>query len=425
MATIGAIFRAVRRPLSGKVDVVVVGAGAAGIAAARLCLAKGLSLAVLEARDRVGGRAVTAEFGGHAIDLGAHWLHAGRLNPLVRLGFARGEPLRRAPRDGPVLVNGQFRGRAERRAHGEAFERADRAFAAASREADDRSLASAFPPLGMWGRPAEATFALVSGRPLEEVSVKDFPSDEFGDNYFLRGGYGTYLARLAAGLPVALGCPVRTIDWSGQGVSVETSAGRIEAGAAIVTAPLPVLAGGGLRFTPDLPHDLAAAIAGFLPGTYEHVVLNWPEGPFRAPDRLAKLVGQRDSHGMLTCIDRAPFHYLEMDHATVASLAGRDREALGRLAREILVGHFGRGVLRSLRVIAVTDWVGDPWSRTAWAVAPPGHAGARDVLTRPVGDRIWLAGEANVRAMWGTVGGAWDSGEEAATAVAERLRPAV
>ncbi|MFY9292663.1 MAG: FAD-dependent oxidoreductase, partial [Methylorubrum rhodinum] len=86
-------------PLPSAPDVAVIGAGAAGIAAARLLIGRGLSVVVLEARDRVGGRAVTAALRGHPIDLGAHWLHAGPVNPLVALGHARGEPLRRAAQD--------------------------------------------------------------------------------------------------------------------------------------------------------------------------------------------------------------------------------------------------------------------------------------------------------------------------------------
>src|SRR5215213_1420427 len=91
-------------PPTSDVEVVVIGAGAAGIAAARRLLAAGLSVVVLEARDRVGGRAVTVALKGHPVDLGAHWLHAGPINPLVKLGRARGEPLRRAPQDGHLVI---------------------------------------------------------------------------------------------------------------------------------------------------------------------------------------------------------------------------------------------------------------------------------------------------------------------------------
>lgn len=401
-------------------DVAVIGAGAAGIAAVRACRRRGLTAGIFEARGRVGGRAVTALFGGHPVDLGAHWMHAGDLNPLLRIGLDRGEPIRRGPGRGELVIAGRPGTARERRAHGLSFEIADRAFGVAAHRPADSSMGAAMPPLGPWRRAAESTFTLVSGRPLEEVSVKDFPSEEFGDNHFVRGGYGAYLARLAAGLPVALSCPVRQIDWSGPGVSLETDGGRVRARAAIVTVPVTALAAGGVRFTPPLPSPLAGALEGFLPGTYEHVVVAWPGAPFRLPDRLVKLLSGSAVLGLMTRMDGAPFHYVEFGFPEVAARRGRGPAGLARLAREGLIRHFGGRAIADLRVLAVTDWLGDPWSLGSWAVAPPGRHGARRTLSRPAGDRIWLAGEANMPAMWGTVGGAWDAGEAAAEAVADR-----
>ncbi|MDB5648302.1 FAD-dependent oxidoreductase, partial [Methylobacterium sp.] len=117
-------------PLPQEPEVIVVGAGAAGIAAARGLIARGVSVAVLEARDRVGGRLLTVPLRGHAVDLGGHWLHAGPINPLVQLGITRGEPLRVAAQDSHLWV-GRRRGRpAEAAALGRAFALADRAMSA-------------------------------------------------------------------------------------------------------------------------------------------------------------------------------------------------------------------------------------------------------------------------------------------------------
>src|SRR5690349_20565867 len=229
-------------PLPSAADVAVVGAGAAGIAAARRLTAAGLSVAVLEARGRVGGRAVTVLLRGHAVDLGAHWLHAGPINPLVKLGVQRGERLRRAPQGGHVVLGSRRASNAEWTAYGRGFDIADRAFTLAARAENDRAVAEAMPLLGRWREPVAATHALVSGRPLSEVSLKDFPSLEYSENFFIQGGYGAYVARLAAGLPIRLGCPVRRIDWSGASVRVEMdSSGALDARAAIVTAPATVL----------------------------------------------------------------------------------------------------------------------------------------------------------------------------------------
>ncbi|CAO4181519.1 Tryptophan 2-monooxygenase [Methylorubrum populi] len=412
-------------PLPASPDLVVIGAGAAGIAAARRGIARGLSVAVLEARGRVGGRAVTTSLRGHAVDLGAHWLHAGPVNPLVALGRARGEPLRRAAQDEHLWV-GRRPGRvAEKAAFSRAFDVADRAITgAASRETDGPAGRALPRHLGPWGERIALVHGLVSGRPLDEVSLHDWPSLEYGDNFFIGGGYGAYLARLALGLPIRLDCPVAGLDWSGPGVRVHLAdGGRIAARAVIVTVPMPVLRT-EVRFDPPLPDRTRAAIDGFLPGIYEHIVLHWPSAPFRGRDRLASIVGGRHKPpGMLTRIDDTPFHYFELDTAQAQALdaAGAGPDGARRLARRVLAEHFGHGSLADLTIPAVTGWRHDPWSRGSWAVVPPGHAPARTILGEPVGARIWFAGEANSRAQWGTAGGAYEEGQRAADQAADTL----
>ncbi len=126
---------AFRPPLADpprEADVAVIGAGSAGIAATRRLLRRGLTVAVVEARERVGGRAVTIGIKGHSVDLGAHWLHAGPINPLVSLGRERGERLRRAPQEGHLFVGSRPGRRGERAAFDRAFDRADRAMTAAA-----------------------------------------------------------------------------------------------------------------------------------------------------------------------------------------------------------------------------------------------------------------------------------------------------
>ncbi|WP_264050358.1 flavin monoamine oxidase family protein [Methylobacterium flocculans] len=413
-------------PLPQEPEVIVVGAGAAGIAAARSLVARGVRVAVLEARERVGGRLVTVPLRGHPVDLGGHWLHAGPINPLVGLGTARGEPLRVAAQESHLWA-GRRRGRpAEAAALGRAFAVADRAMSTqAAWEGPDRPAASALPPgLGPWGRRVERVHGLVSGQSLAQVSLQDFPSMEYGDNYFIAGGYGAYLARLAQGLPIALGTPVTGIDWSGPGVRVSAGGMHLDARAVIVTVPTMVMRAVPL-FTPALPPEVAAAIAGFGTGIYEHAVLHWPSCPFRGADRLASLVGGRDaSPGLLTRIDGSAFHFFELDAPMAAALDARRAgpDGVRRLVRATLTAHFGARALHDLTIPAVSEWRHDPWARGSWAVVPPGHAGARACLQAPVADRVWFAGEALSRLQWGTAGGAYDEGMRAGGAVADRLK---
>lgn len=413
-------------PLPEHPEVVVVGAGAAGIAAARALREQGVACAVLEARDRVGGRTITTRIRGHAVDLGAHWLHAGPINPLVQLGLARGERLRRAPLAGHVWVGRRPGTPAEARASARAFDLADRAMTAGAGEAGpDRPAASALPPgLGPWGHRVAQVHGLVSGRPLREVSLHDFPSMEYGDNYFLAGGYGAYLARLAEDLPVALSRPVTGIDWSGEGVTVATASGPLRARAVIVTAPMMVLRA-ALPFTPALPPEIRTAIDGFSTGIYEHAVLHWPDSPFRGADRLVSMAGSRQAPpGLLARIDGSAFHFYELDTVAAAAVdaAGADADAVRRHVRGVLRQHVPAAALRGLTIPAVSAWRHDPWSRGSWAVVPPGHAGARQALQAPVSGRIWFAGEALSRQQWGTAGGAFEEGIRAGLAAAERIR---
>lgn len=410
--------------LLGEPDVAIVGAGSAGISAARQLLASGLTVAILEARPRIGGRTVTRPFRGHPVDLGAHWLHAGPINPLVKLGFERREPLRRAPTNGHLFVRGKAGSRAQRIALDRAFAMADRAMTQAAREPEDRPAAGALPPgMGPHGHRVAEIHGLVSGRPLDEVSLHDFPSMEYADNLFIAGGLGAYVARLGRDLPVSLDTAVHAIDWSGQGVRIESSAGTVRAKAAIVTTPMAVLQAEAIRFAPALPNAVQEAIHGFTQGVYEHVILHWPDSPFRGPDRLASLTGtRREPPGLLTRIDGTPFHFFELDQPSATRFDGRDAHAPARFAREILAEHFGHKAVRNISVMHATAWRNDPWSRASWAVIPAGFAASRDSLKAPVGERIWFAGEALSRAQWGTAGGAWEEGARAAREVAGRLK---
>ncbi len=400
-------------------DVAIVGAGPAGIAAGRALAAAGRAILLIEARPRLGGRTLTVDVAGHPVDLGAHWLHAGSINPLVKRAPELGLHIRRAPQERHLRLGRRWASAAESQAYAAAFARADAALGRAAPSRD--RAADALPPLGRWRGPVVGVTSLVAGRPLDEISAADFASSEYAENWFAPGGYGRLIAWLGRDLPARLGVNVRSIRLAADQVAIGTDAGELQARTAIVTVPPTILQSGAIRFKPGLPRRVEQAIAAFRPAIYEHVVLRWPSAPFQGADRIATLSGPRlPALGLLTRLDGTGLHYLELD-ARLAAAASGPRGA-AHLARELLREAFGARALAGLSVLTATRWRDDPLAHGSWSTAPPGSAWARDALAEPIEGRIFFAGEATDHAQWGTVGGAWLQGERAAKEALARLR---
>src|SRR5215831_4224942 len=222
-----------------EVDVAVVGAGAAGIGAARRLLDSGtVSVLVLEARARIGGRVHTIAPAGFPLDRGAEWLHSADRNPLSRVARDLGFEVHRRPpewnsrlRRSGETIQAEADWLATREAQGMARRKA------AAGQAD-RTLASVLPPGGRWNQLLDASSTWGNGAELDQVSVKDYVRyEDSGVNWRLREGYGRLFQRLADELPVALDTAVSRVDHSGQVVRLETTRGTVAARRVIVTVP--------------------------------------------------------------------------------------------------------------------------------------------------------------------------------------------
>ena len=407
-------------------DLLVIGAGAAGIAAARTARALGRSCLVLEARSRVGGRAVTDTATlGAPFDLGASWLHAAERNPLVALAQGLGVELvdSDAERQDRTFVGGRPATPGELRAYDAAWRAFDAAVEArAGAGGPDVAVADAAPRGGPW----DATVAhwqgpVIAAAELEAMSLHDFAANALhGANLLPRPGMGVLVERLAEGLPVRLSAPVRRLRWGGPGVEAEGPFGTVRARAAVATLPTPLLLE-GMRFDPPLPAAVREAAHGLPLGLLSKVGLR-ATGPDRFGLPAFAGLDQQVAPGeaMLTTICW-PFGH---DHvigfvggATAWTLEAEGPAALVAFAMDELAARLGNRVRQGLdaRTALVTRWGADPWSRGAYSHARVGAAGARAVLSRPLGP-LHLAGEACHPTLSGTVAGAWESGETAARA---------
>lgn len=405
-----------------RVEIVIVGAGAAGLAAARRLRAAGREVLVLEARDRVGGRARTEVVEGWPVDLGCGWLHSGDRNPWTgladRLGFPvdKADPPWSKPPVGEVLTPGDH----------EAFQAAMAAFdarlAAAAAAGREGAAAQHLEAGGRWNALIEAVSSWYNGAELERISVLDYDAYQDDEvNWRTPDGYGALVAAYGADVPVRLDTTVRTIDRSGPDLRIATDAGLLLAAQAVVAVPTPILAEQRLRITPAMP-EVVEACAGLPLGLADKVLLALDEPGAFSPE--TGLFGRADT------TETASYHLRPFGRPLVevflggrwaAQLEGEGPGAAAAFASDELVAVFGSGLRRKLRPLIETAWGADPFFRGSYSHALPGHAGARTTLRRAHAelgeDRIAFAGEACSPDSFSTAHGAYRSGLEAAEAL--------
>ena len=410
------------RPLSD-FDVVVIGAGAAGLAAGKRLAASGLSFIILEARARVGGRAQTRVANGFPLDLGCGWLHSADQNPWTRIAASLGFTI---DKTAPVWTRQSLDIGFSRQDQADFAVASDAFYArldAADPQADDFPATVLLEPGSRWNALLDAESAYMNGVELASVSVKDWKRyEDTHVNWRVVEGYGAAIAAFGAGLPIRLGCAATLVDHAGASIELETSRGRLTTEAVIVTAPPPLIAGEAIAFRPALADKIDAAAV--LPlGLADKLVMtvdapDLPAGGHLFGNPAATATGSYH----LRPFGR-PLIEVFFGGRLALELEGGGAGAFFDFARGELVRLFGSGFGAHLAPLSETAWASDPWSRGAYSHALPGHSDARATLAAPVDDRLFFAGEACSKHSFSTAHGAYLTGLEAAeAAIAARLR---
>jgi monoamine oxidase len=380
---------------------------------------------VVEAASQVGGRCVTDNATFEVpFDRGARWIHNPETNPMIRLGRTAGLEILPAPSGQKIRIGRRNARASETEAFLAALVKTNRAIDEAARKFDV-SCASVVPKeIGDWAGTAEFVLgASFAGKDLKEVSVIDkVRAQDRNSAIACRQGLGTLVAKLADQLPLALSTPASRIEWSAREAGVQTPAGRIAAKAVIVTVSSNVLAGGSIKFAPDLPKRTLDAAAKLGLGSYDHIALQMPGNPLGL-GRDDILIEQSNS-------TRTALLYANMGGSSLCSIDvggsfGRELSAQGEpamvaFAVEWLTKLFGSDLAKAVTKSSATRWNASPFVQGAMSVAPPGAQAQRRILAEPLGT-IYFAGEATHETLWGTVDGAWESGERAAEAALKRI----
>lgn len=412
---------------AGEVDVVVVGAGAAGLAAAHQLKADGKSVIVVEARERIGGRVYTDASLGLPFDAGASYIHWAERNPWLAVARELNARLEQdagggAPAD--VFAHGTPIAADERSRRRSAFAILSGALENRDKAAPDGSFADLTAETPSLQAAAGALTRLSLGEDPERVSLADYDQLWAGDDYLLPDGYGTLVARYGADVAVRLATPVDAVRWDGPGVMVETPRGSIAAAAAIVTVPVGVLAAEAIRFTPPLPVAMLEAIHGLGMGALTKIALRLDGAKLGYPSST-DLFEVGEPRNPIN-IELWPFGrdlaivYAGGDGARAWCEAGEGEAVAAAL--DLLAGIVGGEARRHFIAGRLAGWWADPYARGSYSVARPGHLAARAALAVPVAGKIWFAGEATAGGGAMTAGGAMLEGRRAARAAA-RAKP--
>jgi monoamine oxidase len=400
-------------------EVVIVGGGAAGIAAARHLAGANVEAILVEARPRLGGRAWTVTDGSSLpIDLGCGWLHSAERNKWREIAEAQGLSIDKTPPPWTRPSLPAVFSLAEQRAFSEAlsnfYQRLD-SFAPGD---PDVAAAKFLEPGSRWNDLLNAVSTYVSGAELDRVSARDLASyDDSGVNWRVVEGYGRVVAAHARDVNVELGCPVEQIDRRGQRLKILTAKGTLRANATIITLPTDMLAEETRLFTPPLPEKSEAA-AGLPLGLADKLFFSLAGHDEFEPD--SRLFGSTRHSGT------AAYHVRPFGRPQIEAYFG------GRLARELeaggfaafrdfavseLVSIFGSSFAQRLKPVRMHLWGADPFSRGSYSCALPGRAACRNALAVPVDNRLFFAGEACSPSDFSTAHGAYETGITAADQV--------
>lgn len=427
-------------------DTIVVGAGVAGLTAARLLARAGRRVVVLEARDRVGGRISTDRRYGLTTDMGASWIHGITGSPVAAAAEAFGMPMVEFTVGGyqadsrPIAYYGPDGVRladAAARAYIADIHTVDRALvgvvAASAPDASYRDVTEA--ALDAQGWDAERTQRVREylehrteeqyGAWIEDLAAHGLDDDVIdGDEVVFPDGYDRLPRRLAEGLDIRLIHVVSRVQWSAEGVLVTTDHGLFAADSAIVTVPVGVLQSGDLEIEPALPEPVAGALGRLRMNAFEKVFLRFPT---KFWDDGVYAIRQQGDEGRwwhswydLTALHGTPtLLTFAAGPAAVETRDWTEEEIVDSILAQ-LRRLYGERVDEPT-VVHVTDWQDDPWSYGSYAYMTVGSTTSdHDDLATPIGGVLHLAGEATWTDDPATVSAAMLSGHRAAQHVLGR-----
>jgi len=419
---------------SSNPDVIVIGAGSAGLAATNYLQQNGKTVICIEADNHIGGRVYTDNsIFGVPYDTGAHWIEAGKKNPYRIYGEKNKNELNVYPEGQEKYAFYDGGKRLKWPADKEMWKVYDAAEAAIKKTRKDIAPMEVMPNksseyfdtahliIGPW----------VMAKDFSNYSCKDYNDAEWGSGleWHCEQGYGALVAHRWKNIPVKLNTVAKKIKWGGEGIQVETNNGTISAKACVVTVSTGVLDAKKIKFTPDLPPEKYESFSGISMGIYNHITLQFKKNFFDIKEKDNYLYYKIKSQNAPSPKGFVGFLNMSGSNLSYFDTGGEFARELEKEGEQASIDFvltelrtiFGSKVDKNLIKGHATKWASNPLTLGSYATAEPGKAHLREVLRQSVGDRIFFAGEATAKD-WASVEGAYSSGETAAKEILKIIK---
>jgi len=413
-------------------DVIIIGAGSAGLSAAKELSKRGISYIVVEASHRIGGRAYSEEIATDVwFDLGCAYFeigtdaenHIDESNPFADYAEQTGAVIEEYRYEEHYIHNGKPLDENEAKAREQFFEDCEDAIRRSVVGGDDLAISEIIDLENPYATPFNDMMTVSLPKDIDEASAADYVHgvEEYRSSN-TRRGYGNLVAQWGSDVEVSLNTKVESVDWSEKGVRIKTSKGPMRARCLISTVSNGVLAAQHIDFKPRLPDWKMEAIHGLPMGAENKIGVHFTKDIFSPKDSGYYQTWSEDAQGAYIDVN------LMSTNLVTVFMGGRfsiwmekqGQQAAREFAIDRIADILGNDIRQSVGRSIVTAWATDPWTFGSYASALPGQFHQRKSLPLAIDNKLFFAGEATARAH-GTCSGAYWSGVRAAREVAEIL----
>jgi len=418
--------------MSTQTDVIIIGAGSAGLSAAKELAKQGISFVVVEASHRIGGRAYSEELAPDVwFDLGCAYLVAGpdaknhidESNPFIDFAVNQGAVIEEYLYDSHYIYDGRSLDYSEMKARERYYKECEEAIQNSVDRGDDCAISEIIDLESPYATPYKDMIAVTAPKDLDEASAADFfHGVEEHEVFNTLRGYGNLVAQWGSDVKVSLNTKVESVDWSGKEVRVKTIKGSIRARCLISTVSNGILAAQHIHFKPRLPDWKMEAIQGVPMGAENKIGVHFKKDIFAPETSGYYQAWSSEAQGAYIDVN------LMSTNVVTVFMGGRfsiwmeqqGQQASHEFAVDRIADIFGNDIRQSVGRSIATAWVTDPWTLGSYASALPGQFHQRGSLPLAIDNKLFFAGEATARAH-GTCHGAYWSGVRAAREVSKVL----